>query len=94
MGVLHIPEEEAVKDFGSVLSKVDDGYEVVIDRPGMSVTVRGPGMPRMRTVAEARAILEERERRGVLGVMDEEFANDVRGFRERHPESLDSSKWD
>jgi hypothetical protein len=94
MGVLHIPEEEAVRDFSSVLSKVDDGYEVVIDRPSTSVTVRGLGMPRMRTVAEARAILEERERRGVLGVMDEEFANDVRNFRERHPESLDSSKWD
>ncbi|HZL25928.1 MAG TPA: hypothetical protein VFC39_05305 [Acidobacteriaceae bacterium] len=94
MAVLHISEEEAVKDFGSVLSKVDDGYEIVVDRPGPSVTIKGVGLPPARTIAEGLAILEEREKLGVLGVMDEDFANDVRKFRERHPESLDSSKWD
>ncbi len=51
--------------------------------------VRDSSMPHRRTAAEALAILEERERHGVLGVMDEEFAKDVRKFRERHSESLD-----
>jgi hypothetical protein len=90
MAVVHITEEEAVKDFADVLSRIDEGNAVVIERKGsqLELVLR----PRMRTVKESLAILDALP--GERGFMDEEFARDVRKFRERHPESLDSSKWD
>jgi hypothetical protein len=90
MSVVYIPEEEALKDFAVVLSRIDEGQRVVIDRQGSQLEL----VPkyRLRTVKEALAILDALP--GERGVMDPEFARDVRNFRERHRESLDSSKWD
>jgi hypothetical protein len=47
--------------------------------------------PILRTVGEAVAML--RQLPGERGVMDEEFARDVRQFREVQAESIDSSRW-
>jgi antitoxin (DNA-binding transcriptional repressor) of toxin-antitoxin stability system len=90
MSGVHIPEEEAIRDFGAVLAKVDAGDEVVIDRANVPVKVI-PSRPAFRTVADALAILKAR---GDEGVMDEEFARDVRNFRERHRESFHASTSD
>src|SRR5665213_2421656 len=77
MSVVHISEEEAVRDFAEVLSHIDEGKEVVIERKGSRLEL--VPKPRMRTVGEARAILASLP--GERGVMDEEFARDVRNFR-------------
>jgi len=90
MSVIHISEEEAVRDFADVLSHVDEGNGVVIERKDSQLEL--VPRPRMRTVKESLAILDALP--GERGFMDEEFARDVRNFRARHPESLDSSKWD
>lgn len=80
MGVVHISEEEAIRDFAAVLAKVDAGEEVVIDRPGSAVRLER-SVPR-RTVAESIAILDALP--GERGYMDEGFARDVRELRDLH----------
>ncbi len=37
MSVVHISEEEAVRDFAAVLARFDRGDEVVVDRAGCQV---------------------------------------------------------
>jgi hypothetical protein len=92
MAVIHIPEEEASKDLSALLKKVALGDEVVIDGAATSARLIQEKIPRGRTVAQMRAILESLP--GERGYMDEDFARDVLNFRKRHPESLDGSKWD
>jgi hypothetical protein len=92
MAVIHIPEEEAVKDFDSVLTKHHAGDGIVIDGPASSAKLVANGRPKVRTVADILEIYDNLP--GERGVMDEDFARDVLEFRKRHPESLDSSKWD
>ncbi len=91
MAVIHIPEAEAAKDLGSLMKKVALGDEIVID--GASVSARlVPDKPVLRTGAEIRKRLDAMS--GPRSVMTPDFADDIRSFRERHPESLDGSKWD
>lgn len=92
MAVIHIPEEEAVKDFGSVLTKHHAGDSIVIDGPNRSLRLVPNYSPKPRTGQEILEIYEKLP--GERGFMDEDFARDVMDFRKRHPESLDSSKWD
>jgi hypothetical protein len=92
MAVIHISEEEAAKELGSLVKRVSQGDEFVIDGPTSSAKLVPNGPPTARTGAEIIAILEGLP--GVRGVMDEDFARDIMDFRKRHPESLDGSKWD
>jgi hypothetical protein len=90
MAVIHIPEEEAVRDFGAVLSKIDAGNSIVIDR-GATTVVLESSKP-MRTIAEALEILKNLP--GERAVMDEDFAADVRFAMERMRTPPRTSPWD
>jgi hypothetical protein len=90
MAVIHIPEEEAVKDFASVLTKHHAGDSIVIDGPNRSLRLVPNGLRSGKTVAEILEILPENSE----GVLDDDFASDVAEFRKRHPESLDATRWD
>jgi hypothetical protein len=92
MAVIHIPEEEAAKNLGSLVTRASRGDEIVIDGPSTSARLVANGPPKTRTGAEILEIYDNLP--GERGVMDEDFARDVMEFRRRHPESLDSSKWD
>jgi hypothetical protein len=92
MSVIHIPEEEAVKDPGSLVARASQGDEFVIDGPTSSARLVSNGPPKARTGAEIIAILDGLP--DVSGVMDDDFARDVMEFRKRHPESLDATRWD
>ena len=92
MAVIHIPEEEAAKELGSLINRASRGDEFVIDGPTSSARLVSNGPHKARTGAEIIAILDSLP--DVSGVMDDDFARDVMEFRKRHPESLDSSKWD
>lgn len=92
MAVIHIPEEEAARDLKGLLARTQLGEDIVIDGPTASFRLIQTPPVRPRNGAE---ILElYRSLPGERGVMDEDFARDVRSFRQGHPESLDSSKWD
>jgi antitoxin (DNA-binding transcriptional repressor) of toxin-antitoxin stability system len=92
MAVIHIPEEEATKDLKALLARVAQGDEFVIDGATTSFRLVPSTPMKPRTGAEMLEILANLP--GERGVMDEDFARDVRSFREGHPESLDSSRWD
>jgi len=92
MAVIHISEEEAAKNLGSLVTRAAQGDDIVIDGPTSSAKLVAHGRPKPRSGAEILAILESLP--GERGVMDADFARDVRQFRENHPESLDGSKWD
>jgi hypothetical protein len=89
MSIVHISEEEAINDFRAVLNLIDEGTHIIIDRASGSVDVSS-GPVRPLTFAEAIEKLPKES----TGVMDEDFARDVRSFRQRHSEGFDSSKWD
>jgi antitoxin (DNA-binding transcriptional repressor) of toxin-antitoxin stability system len=91
MAVIHIPEEEAAKDLSGLMAKVARGDEIVIKGVSMSARLI-PERPKGRTGKEMLEILANLP--GERGIMDEDFAPDVRSFRERHREPLDSTKWD
>lgn len=91
MSIIHISEEEALADFGAVLSKHDAGDKVFIDRAEGQILLVDSSLPRALTFEEAIARLPKDS----IGIADEDFAGDVQNFRKRHPESLtSSSKWD
>jgi antitoxin (DNA-binding transcriptional repressor) of toxin-antitoxin stability system len=76
--VLHISEEEAAKDFRTVLERVSSGHEVVIDRGGEPIAVIGPARPVARTLSECIALARKHEQEsGTAPVMDPDFAADV-----------------
>ncbi|MDQ2925322.1 MAG: hypothetical protein M3R43_07195 [Acidobacteriota bacterium] len=92
MSVINISEEEATNNFGPVLKKLTVGDTVVIDSAAGHIELlatRGRG----RTVAEALEILKALP--GERGVMDDEFAADVRFAMERTRALPDRpSPWD
>jgi len=91
MAVIHIPEEEAARDLSSLLARVAEGDEIVIEGPHHSARLVFEESPKARSGTEILKILARLPRRSPV---DDEFAHDVMSFRERHSEPLDSSKWD
>ncbi len=76
MSVIHVSEEEAAKELGSLIEKVRTGVEVRIDRADETVAVlRGPEAgPRLVTAGEA---LRRAEARGSTLLLDDKFGDDV-----------------
>lgn len=83
-------EAQLVKDIESVMEKVRQGAEVVVEQDNRTVAVikpvKGPGRPIEECIALARA-------HGLGGVLDEEFAKDLEEvIASRRP--LDTPVWD
>lgn len=80
-------EAELVKDIQSVLEKVQQGLEVVVERNHLPVAVLRPASPQRRTISECIALAEQREKeRGYAVGLDPDFAADVEQIvRNRKP---------
>ena len=89
MNIVHISEEEAVRDFAAVLARFDAGEEVIIDRAISSV--RLSNHPTALTIGEVLKRFSESS--GPHGVMDEEFAADVQEAMNRL-RAVQPSPWD
>jgi len=90
--VIHISEEEAARDFASVLACVRAGAEVVIETEGGNLPVAVIHAPVLlrRTISECIALLPEDS----TAVMDADFARDVEAAIESHREPLEPPAWD
>jgi antitoxin (DNA-binding transcriptional repressor) of toxin-antitoxin stability system len=91
--VIHVSEEEAVRDLPRLLARVRAGIEVVIEsstHPAAVLRVAGP--PR-RSISESIALAEARTRDlGYKPIMDSGFAADLEDIiRNRKPR--DTSVW-
>ena len=93
--VIHISESEAASDFASVISRVREGAEVVIERDAKPVAVVRPaeavvGRPISESIALAEAHAKEL---GYEPTMDPDFAADLEEIiKSRKPRNI--SAWE
>jgi prevent-host-death family protein len=90
MATLHITEAELARDTTSVLDRVRDGAEIVIERDAKPVAVLRPADSRRRKLSEIIALLPEDS----TAMLDADFARDVQAFIDSHRESLNPAQWD
>ncbi len=99
MSVIHISAAEAARDFASILARVREGDEFIIeddreDDRAAPVLLRAVEQPKGRLLSESLRLAEEHAReRGYDVVMDSDFAADVEErIHARKPR--DTSTWD
>lgn len=95
MATVHIPENEAARDFPGLLARVRAGEEIVIEKDAApSVVLRVAAEPRGRLLSESLALAEAHAKElGEEPQMDPEFAADLEEIiRNRRPR--DTSTWD
>jgi antitoxin (DNA-binding transcriptional repressor) of toxin-antitoxin stability system len=92
--VIHITAAEAESDFASVLARVREGAEVVIESPGggppiavVRSAVSRPG----RLLSESIALAEAH---GSTATLDEGFSRDLESIINSHREPLNPPSWD
>jgi antitoxin (DNA-binding transcriptional repressor) of toxin-antitoxin stability system len=95
MAMFRITEADLARDVHEVLTKVEAGDEVVIEREHSPVAVirrpEGPG----RRISECIARVKAYEKKlGYAPTLDEDWAADLQEFIDAHPEPLDTSAWD
>jgi len=89
--VLHISESEAVAtDLATLLTRVQAGVEIVIEKDNRPVAILHPAEPVRRTLSECIALLPEDS----SAVIDPDFAKDVGLAADSHREPLTPPAWD
>jgi antitoxin (DNA-binding transcriptional repressor) of toxin-antitoxin stability system len=95
MAATHISISELPPRIRALVDDLRAGEEIIIDSgEGPVAVLRAPGRPKAKTLGEAIARFEERERElGHPIVMDEDYARDMREIiANRKPR--DTSAWD
>jgi antitoxin (DNA-binding transcriptional repressor) of toxin-antitoxin stability system len=88
---VHMTEAEVARDLHTVLEKVSQGVEVVIEKDSRPVAVIKAPVVKGRNISEVIAALEAS---GANAVIDEDFARDVEeGIRARR-EPWNPPSWD
>jgi prevent-host-death family protein len=88
---IRVSEAEAANDFRSLLARVRDGAEVVIERNAESVAVLRPAEPSVRLLSES---LRLAQRRGSNTTRDDTFGRDLETVVSSHREPLTPPAWD
>jgi len=91
MAQLHMTEAEVARDLHSVLEKVRQGAEVVIEQDSRPVAVIKAPLVTGRKISEVIAALEAS---GANAVIDEDFARDVEEGIKAHREPWNPPSWD
>lgn len=77
--VIHISDKEAANDFPSLLDRVRNGAEIVIEHDARPVAVLHAAEPVRRTISECIALAKTHEEEtGKAPVLDADFAKDVK----------------
>ncbi|HUJ51884.1 MAG TPA: hypothetical protein VLW25_16865 [Bryobacteraceae bacterium] len=91
MAQVHITEADLARDLHSVLEKVRQGTEVIVERDHAPVAViKAPPRPG-RLLSECIALAESH---GSSVTLDDEFGKDLEEIIQSHREPLDASQWD
>jgi antitoxin (DNA-binding transcriptional repressor) of toxin-antitoxin stability system len=77
--VIHISEAEATSDFASLMARVRQGAEVIIERDAKPVAIVRPAEPAHgRPISESIALAEAHAKeRGSEPTLDADFADDL-----------------
>jgi prevent-host-death family protein len=89
--VIHISDAEAASDFASLLARVREGAEVIIEQDARPVAVLRPADPDVRRLSESLRLAREH---GSAATVDEDFGRDVEEAVNSHPEPLNPPAWD
>jgi antitoxin (DNA-binding transcriptional repressor) of toxin-antitoxin stability system len=77
--VIHISDKEAANDFPSLLDRVRNGAEIVIEHDARPVAVLHAAEPVRRTISECIALAKiHEEETGKAPVLDADFVEDVK----------------
>lgn len=92
MATMHIPRNEAIRDFAAVLARVESGQEIVIDGPAAPVAFLCPASRRSgRLLSETLRILEER---GSTATLDASFSQDLEAVIAGHSHDSINLLWE
>ncbi len=89
--VIHISEAEAANDFLSLLARVREGAEVVIERDARAVAVVRPAEHYVRLLSESLRLAKEHRSTATL---DGDFGRDLEEIVNSHREPLNPPAWD
>ena len=88
---VHMTEAEVARDLHTVLEKVRQGTEVVIEQDNRPVAVLKAPVTRGRNISEVIAALKAS---GASAVIDEDFGRDVEEAIKAHREPWNPPSWD
>ncbi len=88
---VHMTEAELARDLHTVLEKVRQGVEVVIEQDSRPVAVLKAPVVKGRMISE---ILTDLKARGSNAVMDDDFARDIEEGIKAHREPWNPPSWD
>jgi len=94
--VIHISDEDAANDFASLLARVRDGAEVVIEHDARPVAVVRPAeVFRGRLLSESIALAKAHAKElGYEPTMDPDFAADLEEIINSHRKPVSPPAWD
>jgi antitoxin (DNA-binding transcriptional repressor) of toxin-antitoxin stability system len=91
MGVVHIPEAEAERDFAGLLARARAGEEIFIEKESSPAVVLRMATERpLRRLSESLRLAKEH---GSTATLDGDFARDLEAVINSHPEPLENL-WD
>jgi prevent-host-death family protein len=89
--VIHISESEATSDFASLMARVREGAEVIIERDARPVAVLRPAEPHVRLLSDSLRLAREH---GSTATLDGDFARDLEEVIDSHREPMNPPAWD
>jgi len=89
--VIHISEAEATNDFASLMARVREGAEIIIEKDARPVAVVRPAEPHVRLLSESLRLAKEH---GSTATLDGDFARDLEEIINSHREPLNPPAWD
>lgn len=94
MSALHLTEAQVMRDLATVLEKVRQGVEIIIEKDNQPVAVIKPPRPPRRTISGSIALAQEREKeRGYRATLEPDFAADIQQIVRNRP-SWRPPSWD
>ena len=91
MAQLHMTEAEVARDLHTVLEKVRQGAEVIVEQDSRPVAVIKAPLVKGRKISEVIAALEAS---GANAVIDEDFARDIEEGIKAHREPWNPPSWE
>jgi antitoxin (DNA-binding transcriptional repressor) of toxin-antitoxin stability system len=89
--VIHTSEAEATSDFASLMARVREGAEVIIEKDARPVVVVRAAEPHVRLLSESLRLAKEH---GSTATLDGDFAGDLEEVINSHREPLNPPAWD
>ena len=91
MGAVRVSESELARDLHAILTKVQEGLEVVVERDHRPIAIIKPSTKTGRMISD---VLADLKARASAAVMDDDFARDIEEGIKAHRQSWHPPSWD